>query len=64
MFRNVWSRISLGFSKRVSNTCFDLVYFHSENQGDSNRTNYRGQNCVVLITTAATWPISFGSSGD
>jgi hypothetical protein len=34
----VWSRLSPGFRKRFSNTCFDLVYFHSENQGDSNRT--------------------------
>ena len=23
------------------------MYFHTENQGDSIRTNYRGQNCVV-----------------
>ena len=46
---HVWSRISSGFLKRFSNTCVDLVYFHSQNHGDSNRTNYRGQNCVVLV---------------
>jgi len=25
------------------------MYFHSKHQGDSNRTNYRGQTCVVRL---------------